>query len=293
MRLLTTIAFSCLVAFCQTAPRLIHGTVIDAATQSPIPEAWVNAGAEIVKTDEKGEFQLNTAEASIQLRARGYGRLSVPAEDGMRVPLPPLRVRGLYMSFWAVSSQTMRAAIFETAAKAHLNAVVIDVKGDLGRVAFRTTIPLVVKAGANRIITIPDAPGLIAGLHKRGLYAIARIVTFKDSPLASAQPDLAVKMADGNLFADNEHLHWTDPFNQTVWDYNIQIAVVAAKAGFDEVEFDYTRFPDHPGLQFSKVSNEANRREAISGFLAAARESAQSIQRFSLGRYFRLRRLEP
>jgi len=58
MRLLITITFSCLVAFCQTAPRLIHGVAIDAATQKPIPDAWVNAGAEIVKTDIKGEFQL-------------------------------------------------------------------------------------------------------------------------------------------------------------------------------------------------------------------------------------------
>jgi len=273
MRLLITITFSCLVAFCQTAPRLIHGVAIDAATQKPIPDAWVNAGAEIVKTDIKGEFQLNTAATSIDLRARGYNRVTVPAEGEMHVPLSSLRIRGLYMSFWAVSSQTMRAGIFETAAKAHLNAVVIDVKGDLGRVAFRTTIPLVVKAGANKIITIPDAPGLIAGVHKRGLYAIARIVTFKDNPLASAQPDFAVKMADGSLFADNEHLHWTDPFNQTVWDYNIQIAVTAAKAGFDEVEFDYVRFPDHPGLQFAKESNQANRREAISGFLAAAQKA--------------------
>jgi hypothetical protein len=87
-------------------------------------------------------------------------------------------------------------------------------------------------------------------------------------------------MADGSLFADNEKLHWTDPFNQAVWDYNIQIAVVAAKAGFDEVEFDYTRFPDHPGLQFLKASNEANRRQAISGFLAAAQKALNPFNVF-------------
>lgn len=80
-------------------------------------------------------------------------------------------------------------------------------------------------------------------------------------------------MADGTLFADNEHLHWTDPFSPAVWDYNIQIAVAAAKAGFDEIQFDYVRFPDHPGLQFSKVSNQANRRQAIAGFLAAAQKA--------------------
>lgn len=273
MRLLFLLTLSCLAAFCQTAPRLVRGIAADSATRLPISGAWVNAGVEVVKTSNDGEFQFNTAAESIGLRAPGYARMTVPAGDEMRVPLSSQRIRGLYMSFWAVSSQTMRAQIFETAAKAHLNAIVIDVKGDLGLVAIRTSIPLVAKDGANRVITIPDAPALIAGLHQRGLYAIARIVAFKDSPLATARPDLAVKTADGSLFADNEHLHWTDPFNQAVWDYNIQIAVVAAKAGFDEVEFDYTRFPDHPGLQFSKENNEANRREAISSFLAAAQKA--------------------
>ena len=138
----------------------------------------------------------------------------------------------------------MRAQIYETVAKAHLNGVVIDVKGDMGLVAFRTSIPMVAKTGANRVITIPDAPALIDDLHKRGLYAIARIVTFKDSPLALARPDLAVRAAGGGLFSDNERLHWTDPFSQVAWDYNIRIAVEAAKAGFDEIEFDYVRFPD-------------------------------------------------
>lgn len=255
------------------SPLEIHGIAVDVTTRAPISGAWINAGGQIMRTSTKGEFQLKTSVKSIDLRAVGYGRLTVPAEAEMHVALSPLRVRGLYMSFWAVSSQPLRAHIYDTAAKAHLNAVVIDIKGDLGLVGIRTSIPMVAKAGANRVITIPDAPALIVDLHRRGLYAIARIVTFKDSPLAVLRPDLAVKTANGELFADNERLHWTDPFNQTVWDYNIQIAVEAAKAGFDEVQFDYVRFPDHPGLQFSKESNEKNRRAAISGFLAQARKA--------------------
>jgi hypothetical protein len=273
MRLLITITLFSLEVFSQTAPREIHGIVTDSASHLPIPGAWVSAGGEIIKTGAKGEFQFKTAATSLALRAPGYERVTVPASAEMRVPLSSLRIRGLYMSFWAVSSQTMRAQIFETAAKGHLNAVVIDVKGDLGMVSIRASIPLFAKTAANRIITIPDPPALIVGLHQRGLYAIARVVTFKDTPLAAARPDLAVKTANGSLFADNERLHWTDPFRQEVWDYNIQIAVAAAKAGFDEVEFDYVRFPDHPGLQFSKESNEANRRHAISGFLSEAQKA--------------------
>jgi hypothetical protein len=67
-------------------------------------------------------------------------------------------------------------------------------------------------------------------------------------------------------------LAWTDPFNATIWDYNIAIAIEAAKAGFDEIQLDYVRFPDQRGLQFSKANNEQNRRQAIADFLATARE---------------------
>jgi len=273
LRLSLIFAFSSFLAFCESVPRNVHGTVIDANTHTPISGAWVNAGGQIVRTAANGEFEFKTNAKSADLRAPGYRRSTVPVDAEMHVPLSPLHVRALYMSFWAVSSQPLRAHIYETAAKAHLNAVVIDIKGDLGMVGIHAPIPMVAKTGANRVITIPDAPGLISDLHRRGLYAIARIVTFKDSPLALARPDLAVKTASGALFSDNERLHWTDPFSQIVWDYNISIAVEAAKAGFDEVEFDYVRFPDRKGLQFSKESNEKNRRQTISGFLAAAQKA--------------------
>ena len=246
---------------------------MDAVTHTPIAGAWVIADGVVLRTGEQGEFQFKTKANSIDLRAAGYGRLRVPVDGDLRIPLSPLKVRALYMSFWAVSSQTMRSQIYETAAKAHLNAVVIDVKGDMGMVAIRTSLPLVAKTGANRVITIPDAPGLIADLHQRGLYAIARIVTFKDTPLALARPDLAVRAAGGGLFADNERLHWTDPFSAVVRDYNIRIAVEAAKAGFDEVEFDYVRFPDRQGLRFSRETTAKNRTEAICGFLAEAQKA--------------------
>jgi hypothetical protein len=257
----------------QSVPRSVHGVVVDSTTHQPIPNAWVTADGIAARTGEKGEFQLKSKSGWIDLRAAGYGRIHVPAEAEMRVPLTPLRVRALYMSFWAVSSQTLRNHIYDTAAQAHLNAVVIDVKGDKGLIAMPTQIALASKIGATHTITIRDAPALIADLHARGLYAIARIVVFKDSPLAIASPDLAVRNAAGGLFADNEHLHWTDPFQKTVWDYNIAVAVEAAKAGFDEVEFDYVRFPDRKGLRFSKETTEKSRREAISGFLGQAQKA--------------------
>ena len=273
MRFLFLFALLSWPAFCQAVTPGVHGLVVDATTHKPIANAWVTADGIVSKTNVNGEFRLKPKTNFVDLRAVGYGRLHAPAQPEMRSALSPLKVRALYMSFWAVSSQTMRGQIYETLAKAHLNGVVVDVKGDMGLVAFRTSIPMVAKTGANRVITIADAPALVADLHKRGLYAIARIVTFKDSPLALARPDLAVRAADGSLFSDNEKLHWTDPFSRVAWDYNIRIAVEAAKAGFDEIQFDYVRFPDRPGLRFSKETNVGNRVEAITGFLAAAQKA--------------------
>ncbi len=271
--LLVCLSFPAFLSAQTAAVRSVHGVVLDGATHQPIPYAWITAEGSVTKAGPKGDFQLTTKSNYLDLRAMGYGRLRVPVESEMRIPLPPLKVRALYMSFWAVSSQTMRANIYETIDKAHLNGVVIDIKGDMGLVGIHTPIPLVAKIGANKVTTIPDAPALIADLHRRGLYAIARIVTFKDTPLATARPDLAVHTASGGLFSDREHLHWTDPFNHTVWNYNIAIAVEAAKAGFDEIEFDYVRFPDRKGLRFSKETTAATRVAAISGFLAEAQRA--------------------
>ena len=80
-----------------------------------------------------------------------------------------------------------------------------------------------------------------------------------------------MKRAGGAIFRDRERLAWTDPFNTEVWDYNISIALEAARLGFDEIQFDYVRFPDSPGLKFSKPTDMKSRLAAISGFLAEAR----------------------
>jgi hypothetical protein len=114
--------------------------------------------------------------------------------------------------------------------------------------------------------------GLLADLKARGLYLIARIVVFKDDLLAKARPDLAVKTSDGSLFKDREGLHWVDASRREVWDYNLSIAEEAATLGFDEIQFDYVRFPDRRGVTFSMPNTETNRVAAISGFIAAARE---------------------
>lgn len=101
---------------------------------------------------------------------------------------------------------------------------------------------------------------------------IARIVVFKDAALGTGRPDLAVHLANGALFHDGEGITWTDPWKSEVRAYNIAIALEAAKAGFDEVQFDYVRFPDAPTkLRFSGSTDESGRIQGVTDFLVQAR----------------------
>ena len=187
--------------------------------------------------------------------------------------LQPLTVRALYLTYYGVGDPGLRQNVVNLAAKTEVNAVVIDIKGDRGRLTYRSNVPLAKAIGANDEPTIPNVDELLAILKQRGIYTIARIVVFKDSLLALGRPALAVRKPDGSVFRDREGLAWTNPYSHDVWNYNIGIAVEAAKAGFDEIQFDYVRLPDATGLAYEMPWTEQNRVAAIDGFLTEARKA--------------------
>jgi hypothetical protein len=177
----------------------------------------------------------------------------------------------VYLSTFGIGAKALRTQAFELIETTELNAVVIDVKGDQGLVSYRSAVPLAAEIGAQVMITITDVRALLAELKQKGIYTIARIVVFKDNPLAEHRRDLAVKTVAGRSWRDREDLAWTDPFRREVWNYNIALAVEAASQGFDEIQFDYVRFPDAEGLTYAQASTATSRVRAIEGFLAEAR----------------------
>jgi hypothetical protein len=185
--------------------------------------------------------------------------------------LKAITPRAVYLSYWGVGTSSVREPVLKLAESTPVNAVVIDMKGDLGHLSFKTGVPLAAEIGAQKISTVPDIRALLDRLHKQGLYTIARIVTFKDNVLCTARPAWAVHR-DGKLFKDREGLTWCDPFVPEVRTYNVELAVEAAKAGFDEIEFDYVRFPDAKGVEFSQPSTDESRPKAIKAFLTEARQ---------------------
>lgn len=269
--------YAVLAVLAAFAPDGVHrGRVVDAVTGEGIAGATVTAGATAMQTDAEGNFEIAGSPARIAARAAGY-RQSAPVElvsNGELFKLSPFKARALYLSFYGAGSQALREPALDLIRNSGglLNSVVIDVKGDRGLIAFKTSTALAHEIGADKTITIPDLPALIKRLHGEGIYAIARIVVFKDEPLASVRTDLAVKTSVGSVFHDLENLAWSDPFRREVWDYNIDIAVEAARAGFDEIQFDYLRFPDTKNIRFSEANTMKSRREAITAFLSEARQ---------------------
>src|SRR6266516_3033823 len=85
-------------------------------------------------------------------------------------------------------------------------------------------------------------------VHAHGIYLIGRVVTFEDPVLSEKRPALAIRNSDGTLWHNNAGLGWTNPYDRRVWAYNDNVAAAAAKAGYDEIQFDYVRFPSDGDL---------------------------------------------
>jgi hypothetical protein len=274
---LTGLCLAALLLLAGAAQAASEGKVVDARTGEPIEGALVTRGAEVAHTGRDGCFRLETAGETLKLRSPGYARLELPAQElkapGQAIGLTPLEVKALYLTVYGVSSKKLREAALTTIKNNNMNALVIDVKGDRGFIPFKVDLPLAEEVGAQKTILIKDMKGMVADLKAKGLYLIARIVVFKDDPLAAARPQWAVKTKGGGVFRDREKLRWVDPARREVWDYNIAIAKIAAEQGFDEIQFDYVRCPDNRGIVFSWPANQTTRTAAVTGFLKAAHDA--------------------
>jgi hypothetical protein len=255
----------------------ISGKVIDYLTRKPIQGAIITANNEVVQTDGDGMFVIRNAAKKIGIRAHGYarGEQVIPFPTGrtpLKIYLQPFTPKALYLTFYGIGDRSLRESALKLINETELNALVIDIKGDRGMITYKSSILFASEIGAQKLIIIKDIRRLLQSMREKGIYTIARIVVFKDNTLGSARPDLTVRTQDGRIWHDGEDLIWVDPSRKEVWDYNINIAVEAAQIGFDEIQFDYVRFPDKKGLKFAVPNTEENRVEYISGFLMEAKK---------------------
>lgn len=189
----------------------------------------------------------------------------------------PRYIKGIYVSYYALGSAAHMARVQELLETTELNAVVMDVKGDRGYLAYPTQVALAHEIGAAGRPMVRDWATFMQWFKERHIYTIGRIVVFKDDLLAAGHPEWAVRDArTGGAWKDGEGLGWGDPHVRPVQDYNIALAVEAARLGFDEIQFDYVRFPSDGAVGqavFAGPNDAENRVAAIGGFLARAREA--------------------
>lgn len=131
--------------------------------------------------------------------------------------------KAVYSTIWTAKSKRINDLI-RVADDTEVNAIVIDIKdGD---------------------VYIDDyIKNLVVELHKKNIYAIARIVLFQDSSQIKIHPDWYFKNLDGSLWRDNRGWYWLNPAERGSWAYNLEISKAAVRAGFDELNFDYIRYP--------------------------------------------------
>lgn len=145
------------------------------------------------------------------------------------IPKYPPYIKGVYLTSWTASQPKKIDYFIDLIKNTELNAVVIDIKEVDGIIAIDNIIP--------------NLEEVIKKFHQEDIYTIARIVVFKDGILPKIKPELALKNRQGKLWRDWSGRTWLDPASKEVWNYHIELAKEAIKLGFDEINFDYIRFP--------------------------------------------------
>jgi protocatechuate 3,4-dioxygenase beta subunit len=269
-------------------PTILQGVVRDIHSGQPITGALIHLGETIATAGDDGAYELRDLPPEITLivKASGYRKekltlgpatasdpspslIPCSASPCLDIALTPFEVKGLYIPFGILSRPEKVTEFVDLVDRTELNAIVVDVKSDRGFLAYRSQVPLAIEMGVGGErkdwLSLEE---LLKLCQDKDIYTIARIVVFKDNPLAHARPAWAVKRADGTVWLDREGLGWGIPSRQEVQDYNIAIAEEVAALGFDELQFDYIRFPSD-GDVTAIVYDEEHTRETRSATIRA------------------------
>jgi hypothetical protein len=168
-----------------------------------------------------------------------------PQAHGLQPRPLPDEIRGVHVTM-ALAGIPGKLEQYIAMKKSGLNAIELDVKDENGDVGFAAAVPLAQRVGSAK--RYYDPAKAIAKIHAAGLYLVGRVVTFEDPVLSAGAPSLTIRRADGSRWLNSAGLGWTNPYDKRVWKYNVDIAVQAAKLGFDEIQFDYVRFPSDGDL---------------------------------------------
>jgi hypothetical protein len=200
-----------------------------------LASAAVAYAARVIRADEQA--------------AKQPERAAVIAQQGTRQvvkPLaPPKVMRGVHVTMALAS---IPGKLDEYLSLDGLNTIELDVKDENGEIGFvPSAVPLARQIGAAKPYYRPRQ--VAKKVHDRGVYLIGRVVVMEDPVLSLQRPDLAIQRVGGGRWLNHAGLGWANPYDQRVWDYNVDVAEVAARTGFDEIQFDYVRFPSDGNME--------------------------------------------
>ena len=180
-------------------------------------------------------------------------------------------VRALYVNRWASQSEKKMRGLIAIADSTEINGLVIDMKDEFG-LNFESKDSSVSRY-AGRAGHAHRLSALLDTLKAHHILAIARVVVFKDSVTARLAPQHVIRKPDGTPWHDKKGLAWVDPYDHDIWEYNTRVAEELAGMGFDEIQFDYIRFPEPYGSLPPQVFKDANgvpKPKALAAFLRSA-----------------------
>jgi hypothetical protein len=237
--------------------------VVEDPNGLPLHETLVTADGQTQVTAANGSFEFTAiSPGEVVVTRPGWLPTSLDWDgmDSVEIELEPRVVRGLRVSSYVAQDRAMFDALLEQAEGTTVNALVFDTKDESSKVLYDTQSPFAAEIGA---INPKYDPAELLGIAKeRGYYTITRIVTFEDKTWVRERPDH--KLAGV----------WIDPTNREAWEYPLQLAVEACELGFEEIQFDYVRFPagkTAAAAQRRKPLTEEQRVDTITSFLAEAK----------------------
>ena len=191
-----------------------------------------------------GAFAWSRARVEYDARAAVSAADVTPAAphqvQHLKMPQP---LKAIYMTSYVAGNKARRDELISLAEKTEINAVVIDIKDYSGTISFTVDDSLLTSVGASEN-RIPDIRAFLEELHQKGIYVIGRISVFQDPKLVEYRPDWAVlRESDGTIWRDRKGLSWIDVGAREAWEYTVALAKNAYAIGFDELNFDYVRFP--------------------------------------------------
>jgi hypothetical protein len=162
----------------------------------------------------------------------------------------PEPLRAIYMTQCVVGTPSFREELVRLIEETELNAVVIDIKDYSGRIGFLTDNPAL-KESVSLTCRAHDMRDFIVRLHEKGIYVIARITVFQDPYYSKVHPELAIKKASATttVWTDYKGLSFIDVGAVAFWDYIVELSKEARRLGFDELNFDYIRFPSDGNMK--------------------------------------------